>query len=131
MSGATVATAPDARDTEEATGRRSLVRRALRHPLVVTGSIIVLALAVVAVFGHWLAPFDPTAMDFTARFAPPSLAHPFGTDDFGRDVFSRVLYGAAVSFEVDSAVLALAAETDEQFILFSNNVPLGAVEWNA
>jgi peptide/nickel transport system permease protein len=100
MSGATVATAPDARDTEEATGRRSLVRRALRHPLVVTGSIIVLALAVVAVFGHWLAPFDPTAMDFTARFAPPSLAHPFGTDDFGRDVFSRVLYGAAVSFEV-------------------------------
>jgi peptide/nickel transport system permease protein len=57
-------------------------------------------LALVALFGASLAPYDPMAMDFTARFAPPSWAHPFGTDDFGRDVFSRVLYGAAVSFQV-------------------------------
>ena len=90
----------DRKDADAAPGRRSLLRRALAHPLVVTGSIIVLALAVVAVFGRWLAPFDPTSMDFSARFAPPSLAHPFGTDDFGRDVFSRVLFGAAVSFKV-------------------------------
>jgi peptide/nickel transport system permease protein len=85
---------------EEATGRRSMLRRALRHPLVITGSIIVLALALVAILGRWLAPYSPTAMNFNARFAPPSLAHLFGTDDFGRDVFSRVLYGAAVSFKV-------------------------------
>lgn len=80
--------------------RRSLFRRALGHPLVVTGSIIILLLAVVAVFGPLLAPFSATGMDFSARFAPPSLTHPFGTDDFGRDVLSRVLYGAAVSFKV-------------------------------
>jgi len=100
MSDASVATTPDAAALEETAGRRSLLRRALKHPLVVTGSIVVLALAIVAVFGHWLAPYDPTGMDFSSRFAPPSWAHPFGTDDFGRDVFSRVLYGAAVSFKV-------------------------------
>jgi peptide/nickel transport system permease protein len=77
-----------------------LLRKALRHGLVVTGGGIVLLLGLVAIFGAALAPFDPIAMDFTARFAPPSLAHPFGTDDFGRDLFSRVLHGAAVSFRV-------------------------------
>jgi len=100
VSDASIARTPEAAGAGDTTGRRSLLRRALRHPLVVTGSIVVLALAVVAVFGRWLAPFDPTTMDFAARFAPPSWTHPFGTDDFGRDVFSRVLFGAAVSFKV-------------------------------
>lgn len=77
-----------------------LLRKALRHGLVCTGGGIVLLLGFLAIFGAALAPFDPIAMDFTARFAPPSLAHPFGTDDFGRDLFSRVLHGAAVSFRV-------------------------------
>ncbi|MDF1522216.1 MAG: ABC transporter permease [Trueperaceae bacterium] len=77
-----------------------LLRKALRHGLVVGGGSIVLLLAVVAVFGAALAPYAPVAMDFTARFAPPSWAHPFGTDDFGRDLFSRVLHSAAVSFQV-------------------------------
>ena len=77
-----------------------LLRKALRHGLVVGGGSIVLLLGFVAAFGAALAPYDPLAMDFTARFAPPSFAHPFGTDDFGRDLFSRVLHGAAVSFQV-------------------------------
>ncbi len=77
-----------------------LLRKALRHGSVLFGGGLILALALVALFGASLAPYDPMAMDFTARFAPPSWAHPFGTDDFGRDVFSRVLYGAAVSFQV-------------------------------
>ena len=77
-----------------------LLRKALRHGSVLFGGGIILALALVALFGALLAPYDPMAMDFGARFAPPSWAHPFGTDDFGRDVFSRVLYGAAVSFQV-------------------------------
>jgi peptide/nickel transport system permease protein len=67
---------------------------------VLFGGGIVLALGVVALFGAALAPYEPNAMDFTVRFAPPSWAHPFGTDDFGRDVFSRVLHGASVSFQV-------------------------------
>jgi peptide/nickel transport system permease protein len=77
-----------------------LLRKALRHGSVLFGGGIILALALVALFGASLAPYDPIAMDFTARFAPPSWAHPFGTDDFGRDVFSRILYGASVSFQV-------------------------------
>ncbi len=71
-----------------------LLRKASRHGLVIAGGAIVLVLAVTAVLGATLAPYDPVAMDFTARFAPPSWAHPFGTDDFGRDLFSRVLHGA-------------------------------------
>ncbi|CAN5773027.1 ABC transporter permease [soil metagenome] len=85
--------------------RLDLVRKALRHGLVLLGGGIVLLLGLVALFGAALAPYDPLAMDFTARFAPPSLAHPFGTDDFGRDLFSRVLYGASVSFRV--AIIAV------------------------
>ncbi len=81
-------------------GRRSLLRRALQHRLVLAGGSIVALLGLVAIFGHMVAPYDPTGMDFGARFAPPSLSHLFGTDDFGRDVLSRVLYGAAVSFKV-------------------------------
>jgi peptide/nickel transport system permease protein len=77
-----------------------LLRKALRHGLVLTGGGIVVLLVIVGLFGAALAPFDPLRMDFTARFAPPSLTHPFGTDDFGRDVFSRVLHGASVSLRV-------------------------------
>jgi peptide/nickel transport system permease protein len=76
------------------------MRRFLRHKLIVTGSLIIILLAVIALFGSYIAPYDPEAMNFAAVFAPPSLTHPFGTDEFGRDVFSRVLYGAAVSFRV-------------------------------
>jgi peptide/nickel transport system permease protein len=85
-----------------------LARKALRHGLVLTGGTIVLVLAVAAVVGPVLAPYDPVAMDFTARFAPPSWAHPFGTDDFGRDLFSRVLHGAAVSFQVAFIAVGLS-----------------------
>lgn len=87
----------------------SRLRRASGHGLIVTGSLIILTLGMVAFTGHWLAPYDPVAMDFTARFAPPSLAHPFGTDDFGRDIFSRVLYGARVSFRVAFIAVAISA----------------------
>ena len=76
------------------------VRKALRHRLLMTGFSIIVLLAMVALFGKQLAPYEPNAMDFAVLFAAPSIAHPFGTDEFGRDVFSRVLHGAAVSFQV-------------------------------
>src|SRR5271165_7298636 len=62
------------------------------------GGTIVLALAILAVLGPWIAPYDPTAFAVRLRFSPPVAAHPFGTDEFGRDVFSRVLVGARFSF---------------------------------
>ena len=62
------------------------------------GGAIVLALAILAILGPWIAPYDPTAFAVRLRFSPPIAAHPFGTDEFGRDVFSRVLVGARFSF---------------------------------
>lgn len=92
-------------DTSEPTaaGRRPVadfVRRFVRHRLAMVGATIILVLVVVALFGRALAPYDPLGMDFGALFAPPSLAHPFGTDEFGRDIFSRILFGARISLQV-------------------------------
>lgn len=89
--------------TEERVGRQPIadfMRRFLRHKLAMAGAIITLALVMIAIFGRVIAPYDPLAMNFSALFAPPSLAHPFGTDEFGRDIFSRVLYGARISMQV-------------------------------
>jgi len=77
-----------------------LWRKASRHGLVITGGSIIVLLGLAAVFGGLLAPHDPYAMDFSARFVGPSLAHLFGTDEFGRDLFSRILHGASVSVKV-------------------------------
>lgn len=84
-------------------------RRALRHGLVVAGGAIVLLLGAAALFGATLSPHDPNQMNFSALFAPPSLAHPFGTDEFGRDLFSRILHGAAVSVKVAFIAVGISA----------------------
>jgi peptide/nickel transport system permease protein len=54
-------------------------------------------LAVLAVAAPWVAPHDPLVQSRDERFSPPSLAHPFGTDEFGRDILSRVIHGARIS----------------------------------
>ncbi len=110
---------PNAMSSEDAKPSRDPVRRHRsrtgeflvrfgRHPLTLLGSAIILLLAIVAVFGPQLAPFDPVGMNFAERFAPPSLRHLFGTDEFGRDIFTRVLYGAAVSFRVAFIAVAIS-----------------------
>lgn len=71
----------------------ALQRRHLPRSLVV-GLTIVGAICVLAVLGPWIAPYDPDAFSVRARLQPPSGTHWFGTDEFGRDVFSRVLSGA-------------------------------------
>ncbi|MEM7734796.1 MAG: ABC transporter permease [Deinococcota bacterium] len=79
---------------------KEFLRRAMRHRLLMMGTGIILLLVLVALLGAQLAPYDPNMMDFAVRFAAPSFEHPFGTDEFGRDVFTRVLHGAAVSVRV-------------------------------
>lgn len=86
-----------------------LTRRLLRHRLIIGGGAIVILFALLAAVGSRLAPYDPNMMDFTARFASPSITHPFGTDEFGRDIFSRVLHGAAVSFRVAFIAVGISA----------------------
>ena len=79
----------------------------LHNPLTLLGVIIVIAVLVTAIFGTILAPHNPDIPDYTALLAPPSAAHPFGTDELGRDVLSRVLTGAKYSVFVALSVLAI------------------------
>ncbi len=76
--------------------------------LNVVAVIIVGIVVALAVFGVWLAPYPPNRIDLLQRLLPPSGAHLFGTDDYGRDLFSRVLAGAWISLYV-AAVILLAS----------------------
>lgn len=86
----------------------SLWRRLSGHRSALLGGSLVAVLLAVALVGPLVAPYDPVAMDLSNRFLPPSLAHPFGTDDFGRDVFTRVIYGARISLQVGIISLGIA-----------------------
>lgn len=85
------------------------VRRLSRQPLSIFSGTIVIVLIVTAIFGPILAPHDPNAIDMANRFASPSLTYPFGTDDFGRDILSRVMVGARVSLQVGIISVGLSA----------------------
>ncbi|MDB5075775.1 MAG: binding-protein-dependent transport system inner rane component [Chloroflexi bacterium] len=89
--------------------RGRLLRAMLRRPLTLVGAIIVLLFAFLAIFGPMLAPHDPTAMNYSSILAPPSQAFPFGTDDAGHDVLSRVLAGAQISLSTGLVAVAIAA----------------------
>ena len=80
--------------------RRYLVCRTREQPLTSVGALIVVSLGCVAVFGPTLTPYDPAAQNLANRLQPPSLAHPLGTDQFGRDVLTRLVYGARISLGI-------------------------------
>jgi peptide/nickel transport system permease protein len=84
--------------------RRPFLGRALlfcrRQPLGTFGLLLVLVMAAAAVSADWIAPYSPTANDFAAMTEPPSWAHLLGTDQFGRDVFSRIVFGARTALFV-------------------------------
>lgn len=81
-------------DAPELGQARYVLGKARRSPTFVVGGAIVLFWAFCALFGTWLVPFDPYADDMLNSLAPPSAEHWFGTDQLGRDVFSRVIAGA-------------------------------------
>jgi peptide/nickel transport system permease protein len=98
-------TAPSLTFATESPARR-MWRRFLRHKLAVASALFLIVLAVIA----WAAPmsehllgFDAERVDLLARMAPPSLAHPLGTDELGRDLFLRLSYGGQVSMAVAMA----------------------------
>lgn len=86
----------------------SVWRRLTGHRSALLGGSIIAAILAVALVGPLLTPHDPVAMALSNRFRPPSLAHPFGTDDFGRDVFTRVIYGARISLQVGIIAVGIA-----------------------
>jgi peptide/nickel transport system permease protein len=88
--------------------RAAFVRPAWRQPLAIAGGVIAVAWFVVAIFAPLIAPHNPLAQNFVASQGP-SAHHPFGTDELGRDILSRVIYGARVSVPIALLLVGLAA----------------------
>jgi peptide/nickel transport system permease protein len=77
-----------------------LLKRLLRHKPSIVGLVLVMLLLCVSVLVPWLAPHDPLKISISERILPPSMEHLFGTDHFGRDVLTRILYGTRLSLQV-------------------------------
>ena len=79
-----------------------------RHPTAIVGGVVLLLMILIAIFAPWLGTIDPQAVSPIRRLKPPSGEFWFGSDMLGRDVYSRVLYGARVSLAVGIAVALLS-----------------------
>ena len=91
-------------------GLGSVVLRALgRSRSTMIGGGIVLLVLLVAILAPWLSPYDPLGIDVPTRLVGPGAEHLFGTDNMGRDIFSRVVFGARISLLIGSLVVACAA----------------------
>ncbi len=79
-----------------------------RNWLALGGGMLVLGVFIVAVLAPVISPYDPSAIDIKSILVGPSLSHPFGTDDLGRDVLSRMIWGSRVSLEVGFVAIGIA-----------------------
>lgn len=110
-----VADAPVSKRRERASVFVRLLRSLRRDPFAIAGSIVLLIVTISALVGPYVSPYDPVDQDLTARLRPPfwqergSLAHPLGTDNLGRDIASRLIYGARVSAAVGLTVITIGA----------------------
>jgi peptide/nickel transport system permease protein len=86
---------------------KRLAQVMIRHKGIPVGGLVLLAVVLVALAAPVLTHIDPTALNPRSRLSPPSEQHPFGTDNFGRDVFSRTVWGARLSLEIGFLVSAL------------------------
>lgn len=89
-------------------GRFSRLTLAVHHPMASFGLLLLTLFALCALFAPLLAPYDPAALSLHQRLLPPSFGHLFGTDELGRDILSRTLYGARISLTVAVSVVALS-----------------------
>ncbi|MBT6276894.1 MAG: ABC transporter permease, partial [Chromatiales bacterium] len=94
------------------------LRMLLRHRLAMVGAVLIALEVGLAVLAPWIAPHDPSRMDYRALLSGPTLDHPLGTDELGRDLFSRTVYGAQLSLKVGVVAVLLAV---------SLGVPLGLI----
>jgi oligopeptide transport system permease protein len=97
---------------------REALRRLLRSRLATISAVLLLLLLLVAIFAPFVAPYDYMAQDYTALTQPPSRAHWLGTDDLGRDILSRLIFGARISLAVGLVV---------QGVILLIGVPAGLV----
>ena len=80
----------------------------LKNTLAVTGGMLVLLVFILSILAPWIAPYDPSAIDIKNILIGPSFSHPFGTDDLGRDVLSRMIWGGRISLEVGFVAVGIA-----------------------
>ncbi len=80
----------------------------MKNKLAVTGGILVFLVFVLSIFAPWIAPHRPSAIDINNILVGPSFSHPLGTDDLGRDVLSRMLWGGRISLEVGFVAVGIA-----------------------
>jgi len=97
-----------ASDVKTRSRREDFVRAFFSNHLALFGGIVISLFILMAVFAPLVAPYDPLAQNLTEKFAGPSLAHPFGQDELGRDILSRIIYGARISLTAGLAAVALA-----------------------
>src|SRR5246127_1109860 len=86
--------------------RRRVASNARHNPLAAIGVVLILIFLVFALFAPWISPQDPAAINLPGRLNTPSRSHWFGTDELGRDILSRVIYGARISMLVGASVVA-------------------------
>jgi len=86
----------------------ALFAKLFRRRLVLAGAVILAAVVLLAVFAPWLTPYDPMALKILDRLQSPRATHWFGTDELGRDVFSRVIFGARYSLLIGAQVVLIS-----------------------
>jgi len=87
---------------------RFALYRVRRSPLTIVGFLLVVPIVCVSLFAPWLATQNPLKTDISQRLSPPSRAHLFGTDQLGRDIFSRVVYGSRISLQAGLTIVGIA-----------------------
>jgi peptide/nickel transport system permease protein len=92
-------------ETASISVRRRVAGNARHNPLAAAGVVLVFFFVILALFAPWIAPQDPAAINLPTRLDTPSRAHWFGTDELGRDILSRTIYGARISMLVGSCVV--------------------------
>lgn len=94
-------------------------RRLFRRKLVLAAALVLALLLLAALFAPWVTPFKPDAMRLARRLKPPSEANWLGTDEFGRDILSRIIFGARASLGIGAAVVAVSMTIGTAIGLFA------------
>jgi peptide/nickel transport system permease protein len=96
------------REVKTRSRREDFLRAFFSNRLAVFGTAVMAVFVVMAVFAPLVAPYDPLDQNLPEKFDGPSLAHPFGQDELGRDILSRIIYGARISLTAGLAAVAIA-----------------------
>lgn len=111
--------AAEAEEARSRNAKRRWLKSLRRNRPAMISAAVLLTIVLLAIFAPWVAPYDPQYIDPSIRLQEPSREHRFGTDDFGRDVLSRVIYGARASLPIGIGVTILAAFIGSMLGLFS------------